>query len=115
MCKNTCTNECAPRTDEAEPRHHGDRFDHRQVFNCGRTQKIIRHQHIVKHQHDIINEYDVVHEHQINTFDVVREREVVNRNDMTSHRPDYCGEGCNCNRCRPRQWGSMFNRMMRRW
>ncbi|MCL2217327.1 MAG: hypothetical protein FWB91_09960 [Defluviitaleaceae bacterium] len=64
----------------------------RREFDCGGTQRVIKHQHIVKHRHDVINEYDVIHEHEFNTFDVVREREVTRHNDCTSHQPNYCGE-----------------------
>lgn len=73
----------------------------RQEFDCGGDQRVIKHHHVVKHQHDIINEYDVVHEHTVNRYDVVRHRNVVRQNDMTSHKPDYCGDRCGCNMPRP--------------
>jgi hypothetical protein len=64
-------------------------------FDCGGTQRVVRHQHIVRHRHDTINEYDVVHQHEYNTFDVVRERTETCHNDRTTHRPNYCGtDGC---------------------
>ena len=69
----------------------------KQEYDCGRDQTVIKHQHVGKHQHDIINEYDVVHEHQYNYYDVVREREVVKRNDYTTRQPNYCDNDCGCN------------------
>lgn len=82
-------------------------------FDCGKTQRVIRHQHVVKHQHDIINEYDVIHEHDYNYFDVVREREVVRHNDCTTHEPNYCGDEAPC--ARPRRRGQGFMGGRRFW
>jgi len=84
-------------------------------FDCGKTQRVIRHQHVVKHQHDIINEYDVIHEHEFNYFDVVREREVVRHNDCTHHEPNYCGDECDNECARPARRGNRFFRGRRFW
>ena len=65
-------------------------------YNCGADRQVIKHQHIVKYRHDIINEYDVIYEHEYNIYDVVKNSQVVKRNDYTSYKPKYCGEGKNC-------------------
>jgi len=68
----------------------------RKEFNCGVDKQVFKHQHVVKYKHDIINEYDVIHEHEYNYYDVVKNREVVKRNDHTTYKPNYCCGYQNC-------------------